>query len=370
MQPNEPTREGARVMTVCNACRYCEQYCPTFQAMEQRVTFATADLNYLANLCHGCGECLYACQYAPPHDLAINVPKTFAQLRVQSYAQYAWPAALGAAFRRQGVATSMLLAGLMIVLLLGATLALNRDALLDPGASADFYAVVPHGVMVSLFGGVSLFAMVALAIGAARCVREQRTMNAARPHGERGGTAAAVGDMLTLNHLHVAGRDCVTSLEVRTPWRRWLHHATFYGFMLCFASTCVAALYHFAGMQAPYAYSSVPVVLGTAGGIGLVVGTGGTLLHRRTRDGALSDVAQDNLDRSFLALLMLTTATGLLLLALRHERVMGFLLIVHLGVVLALFLALPYGKFVHGLYRGIALLRYRRDFARRSSFAP
>ncbi len=39
---------------------------------------------------------------------------------------------------------------------------------------------------------------------------------------------------------------------------------------------------------------------------------------------------------------------------------MGVLLVVHLGVVLALFLTLPYGKFVHGLYRGMALLRYRR----------
>ena len=54
--------EGARVMAVCNACRYCEQYCPVFQAMERRLTFASADLNYLANLCHNCGECLYACQ--------------------------------------------------------------------------------------------------------------------------------------------------------------------------------------------------------------------------------------------------------------------------------------------------------------------
>jgi citrate/tricarballylate utilization protein len=364
MRSDELTREGARVLTVCNACRYCEQYCPTFQAMEQRVTFATADLDFLANLCHGCGECLYACQYAPPHELAINVPKTLARLRVRSYEQYAWPAALGAAFRHQGVATSLLLAGVMIVLLLGATLALNRDALLDAGTSADFYAVVPHGAMVFLFGGVGLFVLVALAIGAARCVREQRTMDAAPPRRERGGTSAALGDMLTLNHLHVAGRDCVTSLEVRTPWRRWLHHATFYGFMLCFASTCVATLYHLAGTPAPYAYSSLPVLLGTTGGIALVVGTAGALLHRRARDDALSDFAQEKLDRSFLVLLLLTTATGLLLLALRHERVMGLLLVLHLGVVLALFLTLPYGKLVHGVYRGIALLRYRREHRR------
>src|SRR5688572_29950876 len=152
MQTNELTREGARVMSVCNACRYCEQYCPAFQAMEERLTFATADLNYLANLCHGCGECLYACQYAPPHEFAINVPQTFARLRVQSYEQYAWPAALGAAFRHQGGMTALLLAGVMTALLLAATVALNGTKLLAPGAAADFYAVVPHGAMVAVFG--------------------------------------------------------------------------------------------------------------------------------------------------------------------------------------------------------------------------
>jgi citrate/tricarballylate utilization protein len=357
MQVNELTREGARVMSVCNACRYCEQYCPAFQAMEERLTFATADLNYLANLCHGCGECLYACQYAPPHAFAINVPQTFAQLRVQSYEQYAWPAALGAAFRYQGVTTALLLAATMVTVLLGATFALNDTALREPGASADFYAVVPHGVMVAVFGGVGLFVLLALAIGAARFMRELRSMP--KPS-HSGAGSSAVRDVLTLRHLHVAGRDCVTAPEVRTPWRRWLHHATFYGFALCFASTCVATLYHFAGAPAPYAYTSLPVLLGTLGGIGLAIGTAGLLLHRRGRDPALSDASNRDLDHSFLVLLLLTAVTGLLLLALRHERAMGVLLVVHLGIVLALFVTLPYGKFVHGLYRGLALLQFRR----------
>jgi citrate/tricarballylate utilization protein len=358
MQAAELTREGARVMTVCNACRYCEQYCPAFQAMEERLTFATADLNYLANLCHGCGECLYACQYAPPHELAINVPLTFAQLRVQSYEQYAWPAALGAAFRHQGVMTALLLAGAMVVLMLGATLLVNTDALLDPGAAADFYAVVPHGLMVAVFGGVGMFALLALAVGAARCARELKSMSTAP---QTGGAGAALRDALTLKHLHVAGRDCVTALEVRTPWRRWLHHATFYGFALCFVSTCVATVHHLAGVPAPYAYTSLPVLLGTAGGIGLTIGCTGLLLQRRHRDPALADSAERALDAAFIVLLLLTAATGLLLLALRHERVMAVLLVVHLGIVLALFLALPYGKFVHGIYRGLALLHYRRQ---------
>ena len=75
MRLDELIAEGQRVLTVCNACRYCEGYCAVFPAMERRLTFAPADLNYLANLCHGCGECYYACQYAPPHEFAINVPK-------------------------------------------------------------------------------------------------------------------------------------------------------------------------------------------------------------------------------------------------------------------------------------------------------
>ena len=60
---------------------------------------------------------------------------------------------------------------------------------------------------------------------------------------------------------------------------------------------------------------------------------------------------------AFLVLLFLTSLTGLLLLVLRETPLMGTLLAVHLGVVLGLFLTLPYGKFVHAVYRYAALLR-------------
>jgi citrate/tricarballylate utilization protein len=174
---------------------------------------------------------------------------------------------------------------------------------------------------------------------------------------------AALRDALSLRHLHDAGADCTDAEEVRRPWRRWFHHCTFYGFMLCFASTSVAALYHAAGWSAPYAYTSLPVVLGTAGGVGLVVGPGGLLLHRRRRDPALVDPGQKGLDDSFLALLLLISVTGLLLLALRETAAMGLLLVVHLGCVLALFLSMPYGKFVHGIYRVAALVKYASEHA-------
>jgi citrate/tricarballylate utilization protein len=277
---------------------------------------------------------------------------------VQSYEQYAWPAALGAWFRHQGVTAALLLAAALIAAMLGAAWLVNGAALRAPGAGADFYAVVPHSVMATLFGGVGLLVVVALTVGVARCRRDFRaarpSMQAVTPARDGG---RALGDVLTLRHLHVGGQDCVTALEVRTPWRRWLHHATFYSFALCLAATCVATLYHFLGTPAPYAYTSLPVLLGTAGGFGLIVGPAGLLLQYR--DPLLSDTTERDLDRSFLVLLLLTALTGLLLLALRHGPLMGYLLVVHLGVVLTLFVTLPYGKFVHGLYRTAALGQFR-----------
>src|SRR5688500_2327077 len=166
--------QGRHVMTVCNACRYCEQYCPVFPAMEQRRTFTDADLSYLANLCHNCGECLYACQFAPPHEYGINVPQTLAAIRLQSYEDYCWPGTLAAAFRRSSVFTALALAAGLIAVMLLATTLLNPGAMTDDSTGADFYAVVPHAVMVGLFGGVSLFVLVAFAIGLSRFWRDQR----------------------------------------------------------------------------------------------------------------------------------------------------------------------------------------------------
>ena len=110
MLSDDMVATGQHVMTVCNACRYCEGYCPVFPAMENRLTFAKGDLTYLANLCHNCGECLYACQYAPPHEFGINVPRTLAEIRMGSYEEYCWPRFLSAAFTSNGLPTALALA--------------------------------------------------------------------------------------------------------------------------------------------------------------------------------------------------------------------------------------------------------------------
>src|SRR5207253_2294713 len=81
------------------------------------------------------------------------------------------------------------------------------------------------------------------------------------------------------------------------------------------------------------------------GGLGLVIGTGGLLYLKWQSDRAPAEGTMLRMDVSFILLLFLTALTGLLLLVLRETAAMGTLLTVHLGVVAALFIMIPYGKF-------------------------
>lgn len=354
----DPIGEGARIMTICNACRYCEGFCAVFPAMERRFSYAEADLDYLANLCHGCTECLYACQYAPPHPFAVNVPKTLAQIRQRSYEKYCWPQRLGSLYRHAGMATVLGLMGVLLVLMLAATAAFGPHGLAGSGRTADFYGVVPHVALASVFGAVFVFVLAAMSVAVRRYLKDT---DGSLATSAGGGLTAGLRDAFSLKYLHGSKQDCSTAESLRTPWRRLFHHFTFYGFLACFAATSVATLYHMLGRQAPYPWLSVPVILGTAGGIGLLVGPLGLALSRRKRDPAALDPGQQGLDRGFILALLLTSGTGLALLAARATPAMGWLLIVHLAAVMTLFLSLPYGKFVHGLYRTAALVQYARE---------
>ncbi len=356
-QPSPEVSEVARQMQICNACRYCETFCAVFPAMTRRLEFGAQDVHYLANLCHNCGACLHACQYAPPHEFAVNVPQAMARVRVQTYEDHAWPRPLGALYRRNGLALSLATAG-GLALFMWLALAL-RGTLWHEPLAGNFYAVFPHNLLVLLFGGAFGFALFALAMGALRFWRGVRPDNV--PGARTDGAAAeAAHAALALKYLDGGhGDGCNDEDDRYTLRRRRFHHLTFYGFMLCFASTSVATLYHYVfGWIAPYPLTSLPVILGTVGGLGLLAGPAGLLWLNLRRDPAHGDTAQRPMDRGFIALLFLTSATGLALLAWRDTGGMAFLLATHLGVVMALFLTLPYGKFAHAVYRCAALLKF------------
>ncbi len=356
--------DAARAMTICNACRYCEGLCATFQAMTLKRAFAEADLDYLANLCHHCTACYHGCQYAPPHDFDLNVPKTLASLRADSYRRYAWPGFMARLFERNGLVVSLAMA-MSLALVLVLVFLLQDSAVLmsrHVGAGA-FYAVIGHNLMAAVAGATFGFSVLALLVG---CRRFWRAIAPAAPKTPGiGAWAKALRYAATLKYLggeHAEG--CSTADERWTHRRRYCHQFTMWGFLLCFASTCVASVWHYlVGIEAPYPLLSLPVLLGTAGGIGLLIGPAGLLWLKARSDPRPADTDRYGMDYAFLASLFLVSLTGMLLLAFRETAAMGILLAVHLGFVLAFFLALPYSKFVHGIYRFAALLRFAAERA-------
>jgi citrate/tricarballylate utilization protein len=357
--------EGQRIMSICNACRYCEGFCAVFPAMERRLVFLERDLAFLANLCHDCRECYHACQYAPPHEFDVNVPRVLAGLRRETYRKYAWPGALSMLFTRSGLSFALAAAAFPVALwgILG--LALGPDALFTAHADADgaFYQIVPHTAMVALFGGAGLAVVTLLVVGLARFWRDMGEPSV--PWRDPRAIRRATTHALTLRYLDGGGEGCGYPADVPSQARRAFHHFTFYGFLSCFAATSVAAFYHnVLGWKAPYPFVSVPVILGTLGGVGLIVGPLGLLGLKGLRLAAPNDRKHDAMDVAFLGLLVLTSISGFLLLALRESPAMGTLLALHLGIVLGLFLTMPYGKFVHGIYRLGALVRNELEAGR------
>ncbi len=358
--------EADRVMAICNACRYCEGFCAVFPAMERRRTFTGEDLKYLANLCHNCRGCYYACQYAPPHEFMLNVPRALAGLRQETYREFSWPQAMKGFFQNNGLLVALITAlGVTAVLLLTLLFQGHDIVFATHTGEGAFYRVIPYAAMVLPFTALAVLVLVSLGKG---FMRQWQAMGG-RPDELRQWPAhlRAMGDVLRLRYLDGGGHGCNYPDDRFSMIRRNFHHAVFYGFMLCLASTTVAFFYdHLLGRPAPYPFFSWPVILGTVGGVALLVGTGGLLYLKRQMDRAPAAPETIGMDVAFTSLLFLTSLSGLMLLVLRATPLMGFLLAVHLGFVLGLFATMPYGKFVHGVYRYAALFKNAIEQARES----
>ena len=241
-----------------------------------------------------------------------------------------------------GIATRVDCASLALFLLLALMV---NGTLWHVPLAGNFYAIFPHNTLVLTFGVVRFW-------------REVVPGDVARPM--RDAAAETTADVLRLKYLDGGhGEGCNEEDDAFTLWRRRVHHFTFHGLLCCFAATTVATTYHcLLGQPAPYALTSLPVMLGVAGGIGLLIGPACLLWLNLRRDPNHGDMARRPMDRGFIASLMLVSSSGLALMIGRDSATMALLLAVHLGSVMALFLTLPYGKFAHGIYRSAALLKW------------
>lgn len=346
-QSSSALDEARRQSEICNACRYCEGFCDVFPAMFAERVFADGDITHLAHLCHNCRGCYYSCQYTAPHEFDLNLPKALAEVRAEDWERFAYPSGLASIFQTHGVAlAAALVAGVALMFAAAAGI---------PGDGEGFYAVLPHAAMVAIFLPAFLLPLLSVGVSLNRYWK------------------AVNGGPLRLAHLNHAfssaaklrnlsggqGQGCNYEKGDRYSLaRHHAHQATFWGFLLCFASTTSGTVLHYGfGLEAPYGLFSLPKLFGVPGGILLTIGAFGLAALKTRADPALGASAKWGGEMAFVLLLGLTGLTGLLLYAVTGTAFVPALLALHLGVVLAFFLTLPFSKMVHAFYRLAALAR-------------
>ena len=350
------TAEVSRQMQICNACRYCETFCAVFPAMTRRLEFNAGDAHYLANLCHNCGACLHACQYAPPHEFAVNVPRAMAQVRQETYAEYAWPSALGSLYRaqRRRRSHSRLPAGLRCSWCCCLRCAVRCSTHRSPATSTRCSRTTSWSRCSGLpsLGRCWRSRWAPCVSGAARRPARSSGAAAAEAHPQRAGPD--VPRRRSRRWLQRVGRP----LHALAPAGSTISRST--------ASCCASRRpawrrsYHYVlGLPAPYPVTSLPVLLGTVGGHRAADRNRRTAVAQPAPPSACTATrpAADGSRIHRAAVCHEPDRPGLLLACATPAR-WALLLAVHLGTVLALFLTLPYGKFAHAVYRAAALFKW------------
>ena len=340
--------EARRQAEICNACRYCEGYCSVFPALHAQRSFADGDLTQLANLCHNCRGCYYACQYTAPHEFDLNLPKALAEVRRDSWERFAWPAPAARLFHTSG---SLIAAGLVI----GFTLLFVALRAIGSSGGEGFYAALSHNAMVAIFAPAFLFPLASLAVSLRRYW--QSVGGRAVRWADITGAVGMVAKMKDLAAGH--GDGCNFEEEDRfSQGRRYAHQLIMYGFLLCFAATSTGTILHYVfNLQAPYPLWSLPKLLGVPGGLMLTVGTVWMARLKIDADRHVGDTVAWSGEMGFVLLLGFVAASGLALYALGQTELMPLLLALHLGSVLSFFLLTPFTKMAHGFYRLAALIR-------------
>lgn len=345
---NDTLAEARRQIDICNACRYCEGFCSVFPAINRERVFPDEDITQLANLCHNCQGCYYACQYTQPHEFALNLPKILAEVRSDSWQNNAFPAPFARAFQRSGTAIALALA-LSIAVLFWIVQTFR------PETGEGFYAALSHAAMVAIFVPAFLAPVIIIALSLRRYWHSIGGGQLRISDAIEGFASAAKMRNLSGGH----GEGCNFEDEDRfSNARRYAHQATMYGFLLCFASTALGTVMHYGfDLEAPYGLFSLPKLFGIPGGLLLSLGTFelGRLKLKSNRD--LTDARSWGGDMGFIVLLHLVSTTGLLLYALGGNALMSGLLALHLGLVLSFFLLTPYSKMMHGFFRLASLMR-------------
>lgn len=353
-------KETSRQLSVCNACRYCEGFCPVWDAIEYRTRFDLRDIVYLSNLCHDCGQCFAVCPFVPPHEFSIDIPKVMSEVRTYTYKDYSVPKSAAKLFETPLLFLGVMMAISFVVIFLLYRYTSSSSSLFSSITfNGSFYVVLPNEV-IDISGLTLGFLITVIAT-----VSGLKFLLFTNSSGKikLSDLIIAIKDSFAETWLKGGGAGCnYPEREEEGSYKKMTTHLLIlYGFILDFLSTISAFIEQDAfRLFPPYSLISIPVILGLSGGILLTVGVM-LFLNFDLSKGSAKDRRARAMDQTFLLNLLFTAVTGLFLLALRNTNIMSVMLLIHLSSVGALFITAPYGKFVHFVYRFFALVRYHQE---------
>ncbi len=357
--------ENARFsMNICNACRYCENICPVFKAIELRRTFSEKDIIYIANLCHDCRGCYYACQYAPPHPFDINIPKILGTLRLETYKKYK-----KSNFSKKIIENPHLFSiGIFIISFLfyitsfviynGTT---NLLQLYDQHNS--FYRVLPENFLIITMlipFVISLTLYIKSLIDYCNYVDIKKA-----GFFKISNHIKSLKSIIFLEFLDGGNYGCNYPNEKYSFSRKIYHQFVFFGFIIAFISTLMAAfMSHILNISPPYSITSLPVIFGTIGGTLMILGLSGLLYLRSKMDRIPYSENINSMDINFILILSFIVITGFLVLIFRATMFMPVLLIIHLSIIVTFFIMLPLNKLQHAIFRYVSIYKYFSEIGR------
>jgi citrate/tricarballylate utilization protein len=276
------------------------------------------------------------------------LPAALAEVRHDSWEEFAYPSSVARVFQKSGMA-------IVMATILGFALLFAAAKWLGQGGGDGFYAVMSHNLMVSIFAPAFLFPLFSIGISLRRYWMVTDGENVEIKHIKQAFSAAA--SMRNLSGGH--GDGCNFEEEDRfSQARRVAHQLVLYGFLLCFASTASGTILHYVfDLSAPYTLYSLPKLFGVPGGLMMMIGAVWMLILKLRADPKLGAIIAWGGEVAFIALLGFVALSGLAVYALGETALMPALLALHLGAVLSFFLLMPYTKMAHGFYRLAALIR-------------
>jgi quinone-modifying oxidoreductase subunit QmoC len=316
-------------------------------------------------LCHQCNDCNVRCpREAQPGDVMQTI-------RAQVVEFLAFPGAIGRLVGnvRATWPVLVLLPIIFWVVLLGAATGLHIPEVDSnlPALEGRFHYehFVPHHLIYAVYFTATGWILLAFGVSASK---HWRLMGAAA---ER--TGSFLGGLIS-TLVDVATHKRFSTCDRGLPKRRWGHFLLMWGFVGAAITSGFAVVYLYKAYipfswvmpaDAPdYPMAIVHWVkwLGNISAALLVVGAILLLVNRLAREDKLVG-ATAAFDRFFLWVVVAVIGTGVLTELFRFVAiptvVACLVYVLHLGIVLCLFLTLPYSKFAHIVYRTLAMVHER-----------